>query len=101
MASTRASGRVGLSGGGSSTVTDLRLVFSNVLRAMARATILGDNHPAGSRHISPEDLGTTRRLKKVGHVLRVTLLDRVILTKRPHVGLTLARHLKAANRSSR
>jgi DNA repair protein RadC len=62
-----------------------REVFSPVIRESAAAVILIHNHPSGDPQPSQEDLHITRRLREVGEVMGVRVLDHLIIGKGRYV----------------
>lgn len=56
-----------------------REVFNPVIRDSAAAVIFVHNHPSGDPAPSPEDIDITRRLKEVGEVMGVRVLDHVVI----------------------
>jgi len=56
-----------------------REVYNPVIRESAAAVIFVHNHPSGDPAPSPEDLEITRRLKDVGDVMGVRVLDHVVI----------------------
>jgi DNA repair protein RadC len=56
-----------------------REVYNPVIRESAAAVIFVHNHPSGDPAPSPEDLDITRRLKEVGEVMGVRVLDHVVI----------------------
>ncbi len=56
-----------------------REVYNPVIRESAAAVIFVHNHPSGDPAPSPEDLEITRRLKKVGEVMGIRVLDHVVI----------------------
>jgi DNA repair protein RadC len=64
-----------------------REVFHPVVKESAAALILVHNHPSGDPDPSPEDLEITERLKKVGELLGVKILDHVIIGRDSFVSL--------------
>ncbi len=56
-----------------------REVYNPVIRESAAAVIFVHNHPSGDPAPSPEDLEITRRLKEVGEVMGVRVLDHVVV----------------------
>jgi DNA repair protein RadC len=56
-----------------------REVFNPVIRESAAAVIFVHNHPSGDPAPSPEDIEITRRLKQVGEVMGVRVLDHVVI----------------------
>jgi DNA repair protein RadC len=56
-----------------------REVYNPVLRESAAAVIFVHNHPSGDPTPSPEDAEITRRLKEVGDIMGVRVLDHVVI----------------------
>lgn len=56
-----------------------REVFREAIREGASALIVAHNHPSGDPTPSPEDVEVTRRLRSVGEMLDIPLLDHVIV----------------------
>lgn len=56
-----------------------REVFNPVIRESAAAVIFVHNHPSGDPAPSPEDIEITRRLKQVGEVMGIRVLDHVVI----------------------
>jgi DNA repair protein RadC len=56
-----------------------REVYNPVIRDSAAAVIFVHNHPSGDPAPSPEDIEITRRLKQVGEVLGVRVLDHIVI----------------------
>ena len=56
-----------------------REVYNPVIRESAAAVIFVHNHPSGDPAPSPEDLELTRRLKEVGEVMGIRVLDHVVV----------------------
>lgn len=56
-----------------------REVYNPVIRESAAAVIFVHNHPSGDPAPSPEDLEITRRLKEVGEVMGVRVLDHIVI----------------------
>ena len=64
-----------------------REVFRPLIRIGAGATILAHNHPSGDPAPSREDLNLTRRLREVGELTGIPVLDHVIVTPKAFVSL--------------
>jgi len=56
-----------------------REVFRPLVRQGAAAVVVAHNHPSGDPTPSPEDLVLTERLRKVGDLLGIPLLDHLIV----------------------
>ncbi|GAA4436431.1 JAB domain-containing protein [Ravibacter arvi] len=67
------------SGGMTSTIVDIGLIFAAALKGAARAVILAHNHPSGNLKPS-QDLSLTQRLVEAGKILDLQVLDHIILT---------------------
>lgn len=68
-------------GGVTGTVVDAKLVFSVALKCNASNIIIAHNHPSGNLSPSEADKSITKKLKKAGQYLDITLLDHIIITK--------------------
>jgi DNA repair protein RadC len=62
------------------TLIHPREVFAGAIGDRAAAIICAHNHPSGNTDPSPEDRETTERLREVGALLGITLLDHIIFT---------------------
>jgi DNA repair protein RadC len=62
-----------------SSLVHPREVYNPVIRESAAAVIFVHNHPSGDPSPSPEDLEITRRLKEVGEVMGIRVLDHVVI----------------------
>ena len=68
-----------------SSLVHPREVFTAVVRESAAAVILIHNHPSGDPVPSNEDLQITRRLRQVGELMGVHVLDHLIIGKGRYV----------------
>ena len=68
------------SGGVSGTIADPKLIFSAALKANASSLILAHNHPSGNTAPSEADRALTKKVKKAGELLEISVLDHVIVT---------------------
>lgn len=64
-----------------------RELFKEAIRRSAAAIVVVHNHPSGDPTPSSEDLALTRRLRRVGEVVGIELLDHVIIGDHAHVSL--------------
>ncbi len=62
-----------------SSIVHPRDVFSKVIREAAAAVIFVHNHPSGDPTPSREDLEITRRLREVGELVGVRVLDHIVI----------------------
>ena len=67
-------------GGVSGTVVDLKIVFAAALKGRASSIILAHNHPSGNLKPSQADIELTRKFKKAGEILDISVLDHLILS---------------------
>lgn len=58
-----------------------REVFNQAVRKGSASIIVVHNHPSGDVSPSPEDASVTKRLKEVGIILGIPLLDHIIIGK--------------------
>lgn len=58
-----------------------REVFKPAVDHLAASVIVAHNHPSGDCEPSDDDIEVTKRLKEVGKVLGIELVDHVIMTK--------------------
>jgi DNA repair protein RadC len=56
-----------------------REVYREAIREGASAIIVAHNHPSGDATPSPEDVEVTRKLKQVGAMLDIPLLDHLVV----------------------
>lgn len=57
-----------------------REVFRPLIRQSAAAAIVAHNHPSGDPRPSPEDHALTHRLREVGELVGIPVLDHVVIT---------------------
>ena len=62
-----------------------RDAFHQVVRYSAAAVIFVHNHPSGAPTSSKEDIEITRRLREVGEIMGVRVLDHVVIGKGRYV----------------
>lgn len=62
-----------------------RDVFAPVVREAAAAVIFVHNHPSGDPTPSKEDIEITRRLREVGEIMGVRVLDHIVVGKGRYV----------------
>jgi DNA repair protein RadC len=70
-----------------------REVFKGALLNNAHSIMIAHNHPSQAPSPSSADQQTTRRLRRVGHLLRIELVDHLILTDRAYFSFKTARLL--------
>jgi len=67
-------------GGGGSTVMDMRVIFATALKATATSIIVAHNHPSGNLRPSNEDIRLTKKLKEAGKLLEIEVHDHLIVS---------------------
>jgi len=67
-------------GGVSGTIADPKLIFKEAINATASAIILAHNHPSNNKRPSQADIQLTKKLKKGGDLLEISVLDHLIFT---------------------
>lgn len=81
----RKNGCMGIStvatGGITSCLVDLKIVFATAIKASATKIILAHNHPSGNTVPSLEDKSLTERFAQVGMLLQLPVIDHLIVTK--------------------
>lgn len=65
-------------GGVSGTVVDVKIIFKTAVENLASSIILCHNHPSGNLKPSSEDISLTKKIKEVGALLEMPVLDHVI-----------------------
>lgn len=68
------------SGGITSTVADLRLLYAVALKSLATSIILAHNHPSSNLNPSDSDIKLTQKVKETGQLMDITLLDHLIIS---------------------
>ncbi|MGI6097302.1 MAG: RadC family protein [Dethiobacteria bacterium] len=61
------------------SIVDIRHIFGTALKKSAASLILVHNHPSGDPHPSREDIRITKRIKEVGELMGIELLDHLII----------------------
>lgn len=56
-----------------------REVYISALKHNASSILLLHNHPSGNPEPSPEDIAVTKRIKSVGELIGINLLDHIII----------------------
>lgn len=67
-------------GGTSSTIVDLKILFSGALTAKAECIMLCHNHPSGNSLPSIVDDNLTKKIVKAAELLDMRVLDHIIIT---------------------
>ncbi len=61
------------------SVVGAREIFREAVRDNAAGVVLAHNHPSGDPQPSPEDIAITKKLRDVGEMLDIAVLDHVII----------------------
>ncbi len=61
-----------------------REVFADPIVDRASSVILAHNHPVGDLTPSREDVETTKRLRRAGEIMGITVLDHIVMNAREH-----------------
>lgn len=67
-------------GGTSGTYVEPRMIYKFAIEYQATALILSHNHPSGTLRPSVQDIELTKRIKKLGDLIEIPVLDHVIIT---------------------
>ncbi len=67
-------------GGFNATFVDLKVIFASALIAKASGIIVAHNHPTQGLRPSKADIQITKKIKEVGELLDLPLLDHIIVT---------------------
>ena len=70
-----------------------REVFRPLIRMNAAGGVLVHNHPSGDPTPSPEDINLTRRMREIGHLMGIPIIDHVVVAQ--HGYRSIAEHLGA------
>lgn len=74
-------------GGITSTVVDARLIFKEAITQNATKILLCHNHPSGNLKPSQADISITRKIKDLGLLFDITLLDHIIVGETGYLSL--------------
>jgi len=72
------------SGGITSTLVDVRMLFKKALELSAVAIILCHNHPSGSLKPSKSDIDLTKKIQEGGKSLDIKILDHLLITEKAY-----------------
>ena len=65
-------------GGVAGTVVDAKIIFKSAFEHLANSIILCHNHPSGNAKPSDPDLQITKKLKEIGKLMEIPVLDHII-----------------------
>jgi len=63
-----------------SSLISAREIFIKALQRKARSIIIVHNHPSGNAQPSIEDIEYTKRLRSIGDILDIQIIDHIIIT---------------------
>jgi DNA repair protein RadC len=63
------------------TIVDLRIIFSTALKTLSNNIIVCHNHPSGKLVASTADIKLNKKIKEVGELFEINLLDSLIITR--------------------
>ncbi|AQY51278.1 hypothetical protein PWEIH_11510 [Listeria weihenstephanensis FSL R9-0317] len=70
-----------------SSVVHPREIFKQAMKYSAASVMCFHNHPSGDASPSPQDVTVTKRLKKVGDLLGIPLIDHIIIGNNVYTSL--------------
>src|SRR5690554_2593019 len=70
-----------------SSIVHPREIFKEAIRKSAASIIMVHNHPSGDPSPSSEDLAATGRIKEVGKIIGIELLDHIIIGDGKYISL--------------
>ncbi|HSP46495.1 MAG TPA: DNA repair protein RadC [Clostridiaceae bacterium] len=70
-----------------SSIVHPREIFKEAIRKSAASIILAHNHPSGDPTPSQEDISSTSRIKEVGKIIGIELLDHIIIGDGKYISL--------------
>lgn len=70
-----------------SSIVHPREIFKEAIRKSAASIILAHNHPSGDPTPSQEDISSTSRIKEVGKIIGIELLDHIIIGDGNYISL--------------
>lgn len=75
-------------GGFSSTVVDLKIIFSTILKTtMCSGIVLSHNHPSGQLKPSQHDINLTKKINEAAALFDIVLYDHIIMTEDSHYSM--------------
>ncbi len=68
-------------GGSSALFIEPKWIFHEALKYPAHSLLIAHNHPSGSLEPSQADLRITEKIKRIGEVLEIKLIDHILVSK--------------------
>ncbi len=75
------------SGGVTATVVDPKIIFKGAIQQLASGLVLCHNHPSGQLEASHQDLTLTRKIKEIGQLLEISVLDHLIIGQHGYLSM--------------
>lgn len=69
------------SGGSTSTIVDIKMIFKTAIEAQAQSIILVHNHPSGSLLPSRADKAITAKIKEAAKYMDLNIMDHIIVAE--------------------
>ncbi len=69
------------------TLVHPREVFRGAIRSGANAILVAHNHPSGDPEPSWEDISITKRLREVGDIVGIPLIDHMVIGEKAYVSM--------------
>lgn len=69
------------------SIVDFKILFGLACKSLSSAIIIAHNHPSGALTASKADIAITNKIKNLGKMLDIKLLDHLILTDKSFVSL--------------
>ena len=76
------------SGGTIATLVDPKIIFATALKCNAHVIIISHNHPSGILKASKEDITLTEKIVSIGHILDITVLDHIIVSRSGYISMS-------------
>lgn len=71
-----------------SSLVHPREVFAEAITDRAASIIIAHNHPSGNTRASKADQEVTKRLKEVGNIIGINLIDHIVVTAKSHKNIS-------------
>lgn len=73
------------SGGTTSTVVDVKMIFKSAISHLASRLIIAHNHPSGNLAASQADKQLTRKVTEAGKLMDIQLMDHLIIANNKYL----------------
>ncbi len=75
-------------GGTIATLVDPKIILATALKCNAHGIIISHNYPSGILKASKEDITLTEKIVSIGHILDITVLDHIIVSRSGYVSMS-------------